>query len=491
MSSADRASGESGPGFIPWKSFGKAEAAQNFIISKKVFGDLTAVADVLVIIATAISAKWIYIGTILGTPAEMEPYAIIGVFAALLAQIFLRRQSVYEFDNLRWFKGQVRRILVALSLAALVVVAVGYLLKISETYSRGWFLLWMAMATAGVVGMHYLAARLLRLWISQGRFVRRVALFGDAKIAMQMIPRLEETDDAVAVVGVFDESAGAVSQQIGASGSLSDLISLAQTMPLDEVLIVMPTTTGRHITSVVKQLSILPVDLRFCQSADVFDIHPKGLLSYGGVPVIEMERRPMADWGPIVKAVEDRVLSAACLLVFSPLMLFIALAIKLDSRGPVVFRQKRHGFNHRIITVYKFRTMTVMEDGAKVAQATRDDRRVTRIGRFLRKTSLDELPQLMNVLKGEMSLVGPRPHAIAHNEYYGSLLESYARRHKMKPGITGWAQINGYRGETDTPEKMRKRVEHDLHYIENWSLWFDIKILMLTPFYGFLSRNAF
>ena len=487
MSSVDQASAERPTGFVPWKTLGRAGGDTNFLISKKVFGDLTSVADLLVIVGTAVSAKWVYIGAILDRPDEVEPYAIIGVFAALVAMISLRRQSIYEFDTLRAFRGQTRRILVGLSLAALVVVAVGYLLKISETYSRGWFLIWMSMAVAGIMVVHYFAARLLQRWISRGRFVRRVAIYGTPELTKQIIPMLEEEDDSVTVVGVFHDGGGVSSK----SGALSDLISLAQTVQLDEVLIVRPMTPGREISSVVKQLSILPVDLRFCPSADVFDIRPKALMSYGGVPVLEMERRPLEDWGPIMKMIEDRLLSAACLLIFSPLMLFIALAIKLDSRGTVFFRQKRHGFNHRIITVYKFRTMTVMEDGSKIAQATRNDQRVTRVGKFLRKTSLDELPQLMNVLKGEMSLVGPRPHALAHNEYYSSLLERYASRHKMKPGITGWAQINGHRGETDTPEKMDKRVECDLYYIENWSLWFDIKILFLTPFYGFISRNAF
>jgi len=491
MSSSDQAARGGHPGFISWKPGAKADETRKSLLSKKVFGDLTALIDGLVIVATAVGAKWIYIGVILETPAQVGPYAIIGVCTALIALVFLRRQSVYEFETLRMFKGQVRRIFAALSLAALVVVGIGYLLKISETYSRGWFLLWMAMATAGLIGVHFLATRLLQHLISRGRFVRRIAIFGDPEIASQLIPKLERKDDAVSVVGVFDDAGNGYRQHEGQYGSLSDLIALAQTAPLDEVLIAMPMTSGKKIASVVKQLSILPVDLRFCPSADVFDIPPKGLLSYDGVPVLEMERRPMSDWGPIVKMIEDRTLSAICLLIFSPLMLFIALMIKLDSPGTVFFRQKRHGFNHRIITVYKFRTMYVMEDGPKVAQATRDDKRVTRVGKFLRKTSLDELPQLMNVLKGDMSLVGPRPHAIAHNEYYSSLLERYASRHKMKPGITGWAQINGYRGETDTPEKMRKRVEHDLYYIENWTLWFDIKVLFLTPFYGFISRNAF
>jgi putative colanic acid biosynthesis UDP-glucose lipid carrier transferase len=168
----------------------------------------------------------------------------------------------------------------------------------------------------------------------------------------------------------------------------------------------------------------------------------------------------------------------------------IAALIKLDSPGPVLFRQRRHGYNHRIIDVYKFRTMSVQENGTHVQQARKDDPRVTRMGRLLRRTSLDELPQLLNVLTGEMSLVGPRPHALAHNQLYAEQLDRYANRHRVKPGITGWAQINGFRGPTEDPEKMRQRVQLDLHYIENWSIWLDLKILVLTPFLGFIHRNA-
>jgi exopolysaccharide biosynthesis polyprenyl glycosylphosphotransferase len=192
-----------------------------------------------------------------------------------------------------------------------------------------------------------------------------------------------------------------------------------------------------------------------------------------------------------VKLALDYVVGSICLVLLAPLMLAIAIAIRIESRGPALFRQRRHGYNHDIIDVYKFRTMHVVENGDRIEQARKNDSRVTRLGKFLRRTSLDELPQLFNVLKGQMSLVGPRPHAVAHNEYYGDLLERYSNRHRVKPGMTGWAQIRGFRGPTEDPEKMRRRVEHDLHYIENWSVGLDLKILALTPFVGFINRNAF
>jgi putative colanic acid biosynthesis UDP-glucose lipid carrier transferase len=213
--------------------------------------------------------------------------------------------------------------------------------------------------------------------------------------------------------------------------------------------------------------------------------------SIGPIGLIDIKRKPLADWGRILKAALDYGLGGLLLVLALPLFALIAIAIKLDSRGPVFFRQRRRGLNHRLIEVFKFRSMKVLEEGAEVKQATKGDPRVTRVGRLLRATSLDELPQLINVVRGEMSLVGPRPHALVHDEFYGELLESYANRHQVKPGMTGWAQINGFRGETETHDKMRLRVEHDLHYIDNWSFVLDLKILVLTPFYGLLGKNAY
>ncbi|MDH3579122.1 MAG: exopolysaccharide biosynthesis polyprenyl glycosylphosphotransferase, partial [Hyphomicrobiales bacterium] len=206
-----------------------------------------------------------------------------------------------------------------------------------------------------------------------------------------------------------------------------------------------------------------------------------------------LRRNKVSYWGHLVKAIEDYVLGSLIMLVALPIFAVIAIAIKIDSPGPVFFRQRRHGLNHNIISIFKFRTMNVMEDGDEIKQAKKGDQRVTRVGAFLRKTSLDELPQLFNVLRGEMSLVGPRPHAIAHNNQYGEILKqaSYASRHLVKPGITGWAQINGFRGPTDRPYLMRERVRCDLEYIDNWSIWFDLEILLLTLVYGFVAKNAY
>jgi Undecaprenyl-phosphate glucose phosphotransferase len=208
--------------------------------------------------------------------------------------------------------------------------------------------------------------------------------------------------------------------------------------------------------------------------------------------MLNVFEKPLAGWNYIVKILEDRVLAAGILVLIMPLLLLLAGLIKHDSRGPVLFRQKRYGFNNEVIDVFKFRSMYIDRcEDRSVVQATKHDPRVTRIGRILRRTSLDELPQFLNVLMGSMSIVGPRPHAVAHNEQYSRLIDEYLARHRVKPGITGWAQVNGLRGDTETLEKMEQRVRYDLYYIENWSLLFDIRIILRTLFVGFTHPNAY
>jgi putative colanic acid biosynthesis UDP-glucose lipid carrier transferase len=264
-----------------------------------------------------------------------------------------------------------------------------------------------------------------------------------------------------------------------------------QTGAIDEVVIALPAGQNNLLNRIIRGLSLLPLDLKILLDLGDCQFKTLDIDRIGSASVISVQKKPIAEWNGLLKALEDYSIAILALIVFFPAMVLIALAIKLDSKGPVLFRQRRHGSNHRIIEVWKFRTMTVMEDGDHVPQACKNDRRVTRTGRFLRKTSLDELPQLFNVLTGDMSLVGPRPHALTHNDHYSQRLENYASRHRVKPGITGWAQIHGLRGEITAPELMEQRVRYDLEYIDNWSIWFDLQILFLTPLFGFVSRKAY
>ena len=248
---------------------------------------------------------------------------------------------------------------------------------------------------------------------------------------------------------------------------------------------------GLELEKIMQQVQMLPVDVQVFPDFGGANISARHIQRIGDASVITAVSKPITEWGAFLKMVEDYVIGAICLVLALPAMAVVAVAIKLDSEGPVFFRQRRHGYNHRVIEVLKFRTMRVLEDGDSVRQATKNDSRVTRVGAFLRRTSLDELPQFWNVIRGEMSVVGPRPHAIAHNTHYGKLIEKYANRHRVKPGITGWAQVHGFRGETSDPEMMAKRVGYDLEYIENWSLWLDLKIVIMTPLFGVFRRSAY
>ena len=259
------------------------------------------------------------------------------------------------------------------------------------------------------------------------------------------------------------------------------------------MIVALPWSAEQRILELLQQLRQVAVDVQLCPEAIGFRMVDRPVIHLGGVPMLAVFDRPLNGWNYVAKAIEDRVLAALILLLIWPLMVLIAIAVKLDSDGPVLFRQKRYGFNNNEIEVLKFRTMYHDAGGGErdVRQATRADSRVTRIGGLLRRTSLDELPQFFNVLEGSMSIVGPRPHAVTHNVKYAGMIQHYYGRHRVKPGITGWVQVNGLRGETDTPDKIEKRVAYDLYYIDNWSLLLDLKIIVRTLFVGFVSKNAY
>ena len=258
----------------------------------------------------------------------------------------------------------------------------------------------------------------------------------------------------------------------------------------------LPITAEQRILQMLRKLWVLPIDIRLAAHANRLRFRPRSYSYVGQVPVLDLFDKPIADWDVVIKLAFDKIVGAIALLALSPVLLATAIAVKLDSPGPVLFRQRRYGFNNELVEVYKFRSMYVDQTDATAAKlVTRDDPRVTRVGRFIRKTSLDELPQLLNVVfKGNLSLVGPRPHAVhakAADRQYDEVVDGYFARHRVRPGITGWAQVNGWRGETDTQEKIQQRVEHDLYYIENWSILFDLYILAITPLSLIKTKNAF
>ncbi len=369
-----------------------------------------------------------------------------------------------------------------------------------------WFAVWFATsyAVSGVLnsGLELLVRNRER----QGKLVRRAVVYGGGPHGQRFIEALtRQANPLLKVEAFFDERATSVGNEIGDipfSGGADELIAYVQRNAIDEIFVALPWSADRRILDILRKFRPLPASVRLAPESAL--LHPAliGRETVGAVLAPVIRNTPLSPWGQFLKSMLDRVVAGAALIWLSPLLAAIAVAVKLSSRGPVFFRQNRLGFNNLPFSVYKFRSMRVAAStDATLKQATRKDSRVTRVGAFLRKSSLDELPQLLNVLRGDMSLVGPRPHPMwrkagdlweqGGNEPLEAIIHEYAARHRVKPGITGWAQISGYRGETATFDRMLKRVELDIYYIDHWSLWFDVKIILRTFFALFRSQDVY
>jgi len=450
-------------------------------VPARIVVDFIALIDIALVVLAAVLAKQLYITPLFEDKQILEPYLLAGFAGGIFVHYMTRARQLHEPSAIFAWRNRVGEHLLAISLSFLMLIAVAFLLKVSASYSRGWLLTWLLVSMSLLTASRPAFAYLLGWLADTGYTTRRIAVVGDDEACRSLVQSLRDMR-GLRVVGVFAATGDAP------NGTIADLIAVGQRNHIDEVLIAWSDAPLQSTARLVDELRVLPVDVWLCPAEFSMPVLSSSRL--GELSLLQVHTKPIRDWGCVLKLIFDYFGGAICLLLFAPLMLVIATAIKIDSEGPIFFRQRRHGFNHRIIHVYKFRTMTVAENGDRVDQACKDDPRVTRIGRFLRRTSLDELPQLFNVLNGEMSLVGPRPHALAHNQHYRERLARYANRHCVKPGMTGWAQINGLRGPTEDPEKMRMRVRMDLYYIENWSMWLDLKIIAATPFVGFIHRNA-
>ncbi len=363
-----------------------------------------------------------------------------------------------------------------------------------------WMYLWML-----VLPVYFgLTRSAVSAWAGQraatGQFRQRIAIVGGGKAAEDALNLLETSRGIdIEIVGLFDDREDARSPQSIRKhhkiGRIDELAHFARAQRVDLIVVAIPLTAETRLLTILKQLWELPVDIRISGHTSNLKLNARAYTYIGKLPLLSVFDRPLKGWSLFQKELLDKTLTLLALAVLSPVMLAVALAVKLESRGPVIFRQRRYGFNNEMIEIYKFRSMyTDLCDPAAARLVSRHDPRVTRIGRLIRKTSLDELPQLFNVLKGQLSLVGPRPHAKqakAAEALYETVVDGYFARHRVKPGITGWAQINGWRGETDTREKLEQRVKHDLEYIDQWSLSFDLYILAKTPFALFKTENAY
>ena len=466
--------------------------------SRNVALDLVAGADVIgILLAGYLSALWLGAG-LTGFPGYGLAFAEMLLLTASVACLVLRWLGAYNPPRMTELAVGPLRHCFGLFIAFSIVKSVAGTLSVATAFPDLWFPAWLGLAFVLLMTTRSVAHVLLARCARRGLFDTSIAIYGAGRIAMKLQEHVRRYPDGTRLVGVYDDRQDP--QRVDMSGlpmagRLKDLIEAGRKGIIDEIIVALPQAADQRTTEISRKLEQLPVRIRVCTyiASDLIDADPTRhkVSSLGPLGLLDVKSKPMADWSPILKSVEDLVVALVLVVVAAPLMALIALAIRLDSPGPIFFRQRRHGLNNRVIEVLKFRTMRVLEDGAEIKQATRDDPRITRVGKWLRRLSLDELPQLINILKGEMSLVGPRPHALVHNEYYGDMLERYANRHQVKPGITGWAQINGFRGELQAAEDMQRRVEHDLHYIDHWSIWLDLRILLLTPVYGLKHRNAY
>ncbi|MDN6871705.1 undecaprenyl-phosphate glucose phosphotransferase [Pseudomonas citronellolis] len=380
----------------------------------------------------------------------------------------------------------------------LAVFTVDYFVVDMPPLEDSALLQWFSLSLAGLCGYRIFLRSLLNILRRRGFNTRSVAIAGAGPLGQRLAMNIASAPwMGLDLLGFFDDKQrdpirlADSKVRLPVSGNLEKLVEQARAGQIDRVYITLPMRSEARIKWLVAQLSDTTVSVYIVPDVFIFELLHSRSQNINGVPTISIFDSPMTGANTIIKRLEDILLSSLILCLIVLPMMVISIAVKLSSPGPVFFRQKRYGIDGRPIEVWKFRSMRVMENGTDVVQATRGDNRITAVGAFLRRTSLDELPQFINVLLGDMSIVGPRPHAVAHNEQYRGQINSYMLRHKVKPGITGWAQVNGWRGETDTLDKMQKRVEHDLAYIHNWSLWWDLKIVFLTVFKGFIHKNAY
>jgi Undecaprenyl-phosphate glucose phosphotransferase len=425
---------------------------------------------------------------------DLSPYFGLGLFASFVHIAQLSGRGFYDFENAAKPTVEFVEITVSWLKTALLLAFFAFLFKVGDAFSRGSFLIFLVSAPAVLLGERKFVKYLLRKAAVRGAVGRRnIVLLG----VRNELESLRERD-LLALFGVAEVNQFMLSTESDAVGrestdikTLELLSAFVRNSDAREVLLALPWTDPTRIELVRNHLKGLPVSARLLPDSQIRMLTNYASSGHQRILSLEIQRAPLNIAEQTVKRALDLVIGGLALIFFMPAMAFTALAIKIDGPGPVFFLQNRRGFNGRDFVMIKFRTMTVQENGSTITQATRNDPRVTRIGRLLRAASADELPQLVNVLRGEMSLIGPRPHALAHDNYFENLLQDYAYRHHVKPGMTGWAQVNGLRGATPSVEQISRRVEMDLWYINNWSLWLDIQILIKTFFEVARKRNAF
>ncbi|MEM6487475.1 MAG: undecaprenyl-phosphate glucose phosphotransferase [Pseudomonadota bacterium] len=452
------------------------------------------IADALALVVSGALCHWLLIDF----HAVTLEYYVFGVcFVAFASLVLLSRAQMYDVDAIMRPISRSDFLIVAVVTAFLLFLTIIVTLKVQDIFATRWLVVYGIMAVGSLIVTRLLAWRILRHLGEKGVIGRRLVVLGTGPQAEQFLKRLSTINPYFTTVdGVFASSEAPWPDDImgvAVKGNFRAMLDYARTHRVDDIVIALPWSEEKLVAETVEALRELPINVAVSTDLIGYKLAFRPVMGAASqLPVFEVVQRPISGWSFLLKTLEDYVLASIAVLMLSPLLITVAIAIKIDSPGPIFFRQKRLGFNNRVFEIYKFRSMYHKEIPERVTkQAQKDDPRITRVGRFIRRTSIDELPQLLNVLNGTMSLVGPRPHALDHNEEYGRRIRGYFARHKVKPGITGWAQVRGLRGETVQLGKMKARVVHDVYYAENWSLLFDLRVLVMTLLVVLFQKNAY
>jgi len=471
--------------------------AQRRPVSPLFIQSLPAVLDPLMALVTGAICYVVYYFS-RDTLVETQYFVAI-IMGGIFSAGFFQWLDVYRREFFFSIRRPTQRLLAGWAGAFALLLFTAFALKISDSFSRIWAVSWF-LSTAGALTIGRVS---LYLWISsrvrEGALAERSVILGAGERGLRFAAYLKSAEDPYTkLLGFIDDRTTRVprfSDGYELLGNTQDLLEMIRANRVDQVFLALPWTASERLSELVKMLALTPVRVCLVTEPLKLEVLAPSVKIVGNHLSLRIIDHPLSGWSYVIKDLEDRLLSLLILICIAPLMCLIGLAIRLDSPGPVLFRQKRFGFNNQMIEVLKFRTMYVdQSDAGGMQQATKNDPRVTRFGRFLRKSSLDELPQFLNVLMGDMSIVGPRPHPIeltSKGHRLEELVDRYVARHRVKPGITGWAQINGFRGETESLEKMEKRIAYDLYYIDNWSIWFDLVIILKTLVVVFKGENAY
>jgi Undecaprenyl-phosphate glucose phosphotransferase len=471
---------------MPQSLLAAARPARWTTFARQTVSVISVLADTVVVIIVSVLMGMGYHLMVYGGTGPLVGFLGVGVTAAGVFVLPGILRGEYDLSHYLAFRPHLRRVFKYWNVTFVALLALAFLTRLMEDYSRGSMVLFYAAGLPALLVVRYALVHTITLGSKVGLVTaQRAFLIGTGEDISGFVRRYQPWSFGLHMVGVapltrIDSFASREERRQTLEADLRQAVESARNLRPDAVYIVTPWSETGTINRCVDEFLKMPVEIHLSPERILDRFEHVRIARHGPMASLQLTRAPLTWFEQTQKRVFDIVLAAGALIALSPLFIVVALAIWLETGRPVFFLQRRYGFNQQEFRIIKFRTMTTLEDGDVVRQATRNDRRVTRIGRFLRKWNIDELPQLINVLRGDMSLVGPRPHALSHNREYERKIALYARRHNVLPGITGWAQVKGFRGETDTDEKMRARVDHDLFYIDNWSPWFDLRILLKT-----------